>query len=59
MIDNNFICKQCKVNYALKHDENILCVEKTSLQGNNNYYTNDTGINYYSCSLYNNALNCD
>ena len=56
--NNNFICKQCFVNYAVKHDINIECSDKLLLENNNNYYSNDSGNNYYSCSLYNDVKNC-
>ena len=60
--NNNFYCDKCMTNYALKHDNvnSIVCREKTFFGGNNKYFTNDTGINYYSCSnsLYHNVSNC-
>ena len=58
--DNNFNCQECKSNYVFKHNNNIECVLKTSLEENNLYYTNDSGINYYSCNnpLYNEVSNC-
>ena len=57
---NKFICNQCFENYALVHDNEITCIEKSNIEGNNEYYSIDSGINYYSCSnsLYNNILNC-
>ena len=54
----DFVCKKCSINYSLKHDNNIACVETTSLEGNNNYYTNDSKINYYNCRLFNEVENC-
>ena len=56
---DEFICKKCLTNYALKHENNIQCVEKTSLEGNEYFYTNDSGKSYYSCSLFNDVANCD
>ena len=64
IIDNkqNLICKQCSSEYALKNDakDNIVCDLLENLEENNLYYTNDSGINYYSCSnsLYNSVSNC-
>ena len=63
-IDNNnqFICETCSINYALKHnnENNIECSLKSELEINNEYYTTDSGMNYYSCSnsLYNDVTNC-
>ena len=56
--NNEFICKECSSEYALKHDENFACAVKSSLEGNENFYTNDSGINYYLCSLYNDVSHC-
>ena len=60
--NNQFICEKCEALYALKHDNNnnIQCSLKTELDNNNEYYTNDLGINYYSCSnlLFNDVSNC-
>ena len=53
-----FICKKCFVNYALKHENIIECSERTSLEGNKLFYSNDSGINYYSCLLFNKVTNC-
>ena len=57
---NNFICEQCISNYVLKHDNSIECDLKSNLESNDNYYTNDSGLNYYSCSntLYHDVSNC-
>ena len=56
---NNFICKQCITDYALKHsNNNIECVLKSTLINNNEYYSDDSGINYYSCQLFNDIENC-
>ena len=55
--NNEFICKECSSEYALKHDENTACADKSSLEGNENFYTNDSGINY-SCSLFNDVTHC-
>ena len=63
-IDNNnqFICETCSINYALKYnnENNIECSLKSELGLNNEYYTTDSGMNYYSCinSLYNDVSNC-
>ena len=48
----------CKSGYSFKHDIDIECSEQVSLSQNKQYFTNDSGINYYSCSLYNNVNNC-
>ena len=52
-------CTKCKTNYAIKRESNTECLPKTSLTNDKHFYTNDTGITYYSCSLYNTILNCD
>ena len=63
-LDSNekFVCEKCEELYALKHDNNneIQCSLKTDLDSNSEYYTNDSGINYYSCSnsLFNDVSNC-
>ena len=60
--ENNkeFKCKKCIVDYALKYidNNNIECALKEDLQRDKTFYSNDTGINYYSCSLYNDAVHC-
>ena len=38
---------------------NIDCSEKTLLERNKYFYTNDSGINYYSCLLFNKVENCE
>ena len=58
-LNDILICTLCLSDYVLKHDENIQCDEKLNLEENPNYYTNDSGINYYSCSLYNDVTNCE
>ena len=52
-------CNKCQTNYALKRENNYECVLKTSIENDKHFYTNDSGITYYSCSLYNTILNCD
>ena len=54
-----FQCKRCFINYSFKHENNIVCSEKTLLEGNKFFYTNDSGINYYSCLLFNEVKNCE
>ena len=56
--NNNFICNQCKTDYVFKHENNIECAQKSSLISNNQFYTNDSGENYYSCKLYNDIEKC-
>ena len=57
--NNNFYCKECSSGFSLKHDDNnIECYEKVSLEQDKTFYTNDSGINYYSCSVYNKINNC-
>ena len=43
------------------YGEKTECKEKTSMETNDNYYTNDDGLNYYSCSdiRYNSVVNCN
>ena len=55
----DFTCKKCFASYSLKHDNSVTCEEKTSLEGNVNFYTNNSGIDYYSCRLYHDVLNCE
>ena len=50
--ESNFSCKQCITNYAVKHENDIQCVEKSNLKDNRLFYTNDSEINYYSCEKY-------
>ena len=56
-----FICKKCFANYSFKreNENNIQCVEKTTLNEERTFYTNDSGINYYSCTFYNKVNNCE
>ena len=56
--NNNFYCKNCVDGFTFKHNEGIQCSEQISLQQDKKFFTNDSGINYYSCSLYNNINNC-
>ena len=58
--NNIFKCKECETDYALKHSShnNIECALKNTLEGDRNFYTDDEGKNYYSCSSYNDALYC-
>ena len=53
-----FICKKCFDGHAIKHDSDITCEGISSLE-NNNFYSNDSNINFYSCQLYNDAINCE
>jgi len=52
MDESNFSCKQCITYYAVKHENDIQCVEKSNLKDNRLFYTNDSEINYYSCEKY-------
>ena len=58
--ENNFICEQCKSNYVFKLDNNLECSLKSDLSNNKMFFSNDSGINYYSCSnsLYNSVSFC-
>ena len=58
MDEINFFCKKCDDNYSIKHDVYATCDLTTSLENNNNFFTNDSKINYYSCLLYSNVKNC-
>ena len=59
---NNFICQKCFSDYALKNDDNnnIICDLLSNLKNNKMYYTNDSGIEYFSCSnsLFNDISKC-
>ena len=59
--NGRFICKKCFANYSFKreNENNIQCVEKTTLNDERTFYTNDSGINYYSCTFYNKVNNCE
>ena len=53
-------CDKCQTNYVFKIEDNsIECVLKTSLTDDNHFYTNDSEISYYSCSIYNDIANCN
>ena len=52
MDESNFSCKRCITNYAIKHENDIQCVEKSNLKDNRLFYTNDSELNYYSCEKY-------
>ena len=56
--NDNFICKQCKSDYVFKHEINIECALKSNLISNNQFYTNDSEVNYYSCQFYNDIEKC-
>ena len=56
--NNNLICKECITNYALKYNDNVICIEKSVFDGDNTFFTNDSGKSYYSCSLFNNVQKC-
>ena len=59
LANEDFICKNCFNTYSFKHDNNIECEAKTSLQNDPKFFTNDTGINYYSCAKFSEVENCD
>jgi len=59
LANEDFICKNCFNTYSFKHDNNIECETKTSLQNNPKFFTNDTGVNYYSCAKFSEVENCD
>ena len=59
LVNEDFICKNCFNTYSFKHDNNIECEVKTSLQNDPKFFTNDTGINYYSCAKFSEVENCD
>ena len=42
------ICSTCKDNFAFLDDNKTICYSKDKFT-NGHYYTNDGGINYYSC----------
>ena len=58
IINSDVSCIECFSGYVVKYDNNIECSDPSSLSGNNNFFTNDSGITYYSCSLYNDVSNC-
>ena len=51
-------CDKCQTDYAFKRGDSVECVLKSSLTYNKQFYTNDSGITYYSCSLYNDVAKC-
>ena len=55
----DFVCKKCFSSYALKHDnDNIQCIDKTTLSTDKHFFTNDSEINYYSCQFHHVVKNC-
>ena len=53
--ENKEECLTCKYNYAFLNDDKTACILKDELT-KGHFYTNDNGINYYSCIL--NCLKC-
>ena len=56
-------CIECDSNeYSLVHGDTVECILKTTIlnDNSNNYFTDDDGINYYSCSdsFYHSVENC-
>ena len=54
--ENKESCLTCKYNYAFLNDNKTTCILKDKLT-KGHFYTNDNGINYYSCIL--NCFQCD
>ena len=54
--DDKETCLTCKYNYAFLDNNKSACILKEDLS-NGYFYTNDNGINYYSCI--DNCLQCD
>ena len=59
LFEDYFSCSNCQTNYTIKRENYVECVEKLALINNKQFYTNDSGINYYSCKYYNDINNCD
>ena len=55
---NSNTCNKCENGYVLKRTNIYECVEEGSLLSDKQFYTNDSGITYYSCNLYNDIDNC-
>ena len=55
---NSNTCNKCENGYVLKRTNIYKCVEEGSLLSDKQFYTNDSGITYYSCNLYNDIDNC-
>ena len=45
------ICNYCNYNYSFLNNKRNECKSENEFKGNNNYYTIDNGINYYSCDF--------
>ena len=48
--NNNINCNKCEENYVLINSETSECRERTLVQNDNNYFTDDGGLNYYLCN---------
>ena len=59
LFNDYFICSKCQTSFALKRENNVECAEESSLISYNHFYTNDSGINYYSCKCHNDVNNGD
>ena len=45
------ICNYCNYNYSFLNNNRNECKFEDEFKGNNNYYTLDSGINYYTCEF--------
>ena len=53
------ICSKCQENYTLLDRDYSKCLESKNYENNDEYYSNDNGINYYTCyNLINNCKRC-
>ena len=44
-------CNYCNYNFSILNDKRNECLSDNAFKGNNNYYTFNNGINYYSCDF--------
>ena len=60
MTNNIFTCLECSSGYKFLYDNIIECKEASSLENNNDYFSNEDNKIYYKCSnnLYHSVTNC-
>ena len=59
--NNNVLkCILCQSTYSLIHGATTQCESTSSYESNNEWFTNDSGLNYYPCNnaQYHNVRNC-
>ena len=51
-------CNKFENGYVLQRSNIYECIEEGLLTNDNHFFTKDSGITYYSCSLFNSVANC-